>query len=100
MTGEAMNITIMQILFVLVSISTAIYILNAISYRVFLLKYDKTDFFQSLKGLISVDFDHPSFPVDDEAEIRKRQRNHDLLFYLCVFCFAVCAVYNLVISQF
>jgi len=98
--GKTMNITIMQLLFALVSISTAIYILNAVSYRVFLQKYDNSEFFESLRGLITVDFDHPNFPADDVAEIRKRQKTHDLLFYICVVCFTVCAAYHLAISQF
>lgn len=99
MTGENMNITITQFLFVLVSISTAIYILNAISYRVFLQKYERTDFFESLKGLITVDFNHPSFPVDDEDEIRKRQKTHDRLFYVCVSVFVICVFYTLAMSN-
>lgn len=83
-----MNINPALSLFVLVSISTAIYILNAIKFRVYLQRYEKQDFFESLKGLISVDFDHPSFPTNDEIEIRKRQKiPRQAVLCLCVlFC--------------
>ena len=87
-------------LFILVSISTAIYIFDAINFRLYLQRYQKKEFFESLKGLISVDFDHPSFPTEDEAEIRRRQKNHDRLFYVCVFCFVICAIYNLAAATF
>lgn len=94
-----MNVTVTQFLFVLLSISTAVYVFNAISYRVFLQKYENTDFFRSLKGLITVDFDHASFPADDEDEIRKRQKTHDRLFYICAFFLVTSGVYTLAISN-
>lgn len=98
--GDSMYINPALFLFVLVSISTAIYILNAIKFRVYLQRYERKEFFESSKGLINVDFDHPSFPTDDETEIRKRQKTHDRLFYVCVFCFVTCAIYNLAASTF
>ncbi|MEP3279887.1 MAG: hypothetical protein ABJN26_13475 [Stappiaceae bacterium] len=91
-----MKINSALLLFSLVSISAAFFIFNAIKFRMYLNKYEKKDFFASLKGLITVDFDHPDFPKNDGMELRKKQKTHDRLFYVCIFCFALSVLFILV----